>query len=142
MSYEEQILLDLEWGEANANNEDVERVSENMSENSDEREVNCDEGGREEENGSPNLSNEISEVKERVRRPPMWMQDYVTREGLSEDEDLSADEANMALVVSTDPLHFEEIVKNENWRLVMDREINSIEKNKTWILTELPVGAK
>lgn len=29
MSYEEQILLDLEWGEADANNEDVERVSEN-----------------------------------------------------------------------------------------------------------------
>ena len=136
MSYEEQILVDLEWGEADANNEDVERVSVNGSENNDDREVNCDEGNREEENGSLNPSNEVSEGEERVRRPPMWMHDYVPGEGLSEDE------ANIALVVSTDPLHFEVAVKNANWRLAMDREINSIEKNNTWTLTELPAGVK
>jgi hypothetical protein len=34
----------------------------------------------------------------------------------------------MALVMSADPVCFEEVVKNENWRLAMDCEINSIEK--------------
>jgi hypothetical protein len=64
------------------------------------------------------------------------MQDYVIGEGLSDYE------VNMALVMSVDPVCFEEAVKNENWRLAMDCEINSIEKNKTWTLNELPAGAK
>lgn len=41
------------------------------------------------------------------------MNDYVSGEGLG----LSEDEANMALVVSTDPLYFEEAVKNGAKRL-------------------------
>ena len=64
------------------------------------------------------------------------MGDYVSGEGLSEDE------VNMALVAPTDPLYFKEAVKSANWRLAMDNEIKSIEKSKTWTLTELPTGAK
>jgi hypothetical protein len=54
------------------------------------------------------------------------MKDYVTGESLgsSEDEDL-------ALIMSSDPLHYEEAVTDANWRLAMDNEIKSIEKNKT-----------
>ncbi|BBG94345.1 hypothetical protein Prudu_002602 [Prunus dulcis] len=49
----------------------------------------------------------------------------------------------MAQVVATeDPFHFEEAVRNVKWRQAMNSEINSIEKNKTWTLTELPAGAK
>lgn len=48
----------------------------------------------------------------------------------------------MTLLVSTDPLYFEEAVKITNWRLAMDNENKSIEKNQTWTLTELPLGAK
>ena len=33
-------------------------------------------------------------------------------------------------------------MKSANWRLAMDNEIKSIEKNKTWTLTELPLGTK
>ena len=66
------------------------------------------------------------------------MNDYVNAEGLG----LSEDKANMALVVSTDPLFFEDAVKSTNWRLAMDREIKSTKKNKTWTLTKLPAGAK
>ena len=72
----------------------------------------------------------------RERQPPTWMGDYVSGEGLSDDE------VHMALMVSTDPLCFEEAVKSANWRLAMDNEIKSIEKNQTWRLTELPAGAK
>ena len=94
----------------------------------------CDEG-------VGNVSSE-SEVRlresrqPRERQPPTWMGDYVSCEGLSDDE------VHMALMVSTDPLCFEEVVKSANWRLAMDNEIKSIEKNQTWTLTELPAGAK
>ena len=64
------------------------------------------------------------------------MGDYVSGEGLFEDE------VHMALVVSIDPLNFEEAVKSANWRLAMNNEIKSIEKNQAWTLTELPAGAK
>ena len=33
-------------------------------------------------------------------------------------------------------------MKSENWRLAMDSEIKFIEKNKTWTVIELPLGAK
>jgi len=72
-----------------------------------------------------------------MRKPPAWMNDYVTGEspGFSEDEDL-------ALKMSSDPLHYEEAVTDANWRLAMDNEIKSIEKNKTWTLVTLPIEVK
>lgn len=72
----------------------------------------------------------------RDRQPPTWMEDYISGEGLYEDE------TNMALEVSTDPSVYEEAVKKIDWRMAMNSEIESIEKNKTWTLTELPVGTK
>lgn len=127
MSYKENILFDLEWGDkAKTNYENVERVSENGGDDNDDSEVvggvSGDAASREGEHGSPTSSNEI---RQRVQYPPGWMQNYVTRENLPEDE------ANMALMVSRDPIHFEDAVRNANWRLAMDCEINSIEKNKT-----------
>ena len=44
----------------------------------------------------------------RERQPPIWIGDYVSGEGLYEDE------VHMALVVSTDPLFFEKVVKSIN----------------------------
>ncbi|CAL8115491.1 unnamed protein product [Prunus armeniaca] len=125
VNFEAQILLDLEWGENEENNEGEERVSENGDEDG-----NDDRGEISESEGS-------EEARGRVRRPPLYLNDYVSGEGLSEDE------AHMAQVVATeDPFHFEEAVRNVKWRQAMDSEINSIEKNKTWTLTELPAGAK
>ena len=72
----------------------------------------------------------------RDRQPPTWMEDYITDEGLYEDE------TNMALEVSTDPSVYEEAVKKTDWRMAMNSEIESIEKNKTLTLTELPAGTK
>jgi hypothetical protein len=65
------------------------------------------------------------------------LSDYITTDELTEDE------AYMVQNVSTgDPFYFEEAVKEEKWRQVMDSEISSIEKNKTWSLSELSTGAK
>ena len=114
-------------------------MSENENRKNTDGEVGetCDEGVREEEDGFSEGEEKVRELRQsRERQPPMWMGDYVSGEGLFEDE------VHMALVVSTNPLNFEEAVKSANWRLAMNNEIKSIEKNQTWTLTELPVGAK
>jgi hypothetical protein len=41
-----------------------------------------------------------------------------------------------------DPSTYEEAAKFEIWRKAMDQEIESIEKNDTWELTDLPSGGK
>ncbi|KAL0313353.1 UNVERIFIED_CONTAM: Retrovirus-related Pol polyprotein from transposon TNT 1-94 [Sesamum radiatum] len=123
-SLKNHIIVDLEWGE----NKEV--ISENEDGVSTDEEVSDEEIRRDDANSS--------EVEERVRRPPRWMSDYVSGDGLSENED----KVHIAQVVSNDPLHFEQAVKSANWRMAMDNEIKSIEKNKTWTLTELPVGTK
>ena len=66
------------------------------------------------------------------------MNDYESGEDLSEGEDVT----NLVFFASTDPVHFEEAVKHEKWRAAMDSEMKSIEKNKTWVLTNLRAGAK
>ncbi|KAL6319939.1 hypothetical protein AAG906_037015 [Vitis piasezkii] len=121
VSYEEQMVADLEWGDGDGENE--EGVSEN--------------GNRENTDGEVGDTHDKGLLRQsRDRQPPTWMGDYVSGEGLFEDE------VHMTLVESTDPFYFEEAVKNENWRLAMNNEIKSIEKNQTWTLTKLPAGAK
>jgi len=67
------------------------------------------------------------------------MKDYVTGEGLSKEEN----EHNLVLFTSnSNPNTYEEVVKNPKWRVVMDLEIEAIERNKTWELTDLPKEAK
>ena len=64
------------------------------------------------------------------------MQDYIT------GEDFSESESNMALIMSSDPIYFEDAVNIKHWRVAMDSEIYAIEKNNTWTLNKLPEGAK
>ena len=132
-SYEEHILVDLEWGD-----DDVAGVNDNKSEGA-ENNNEVENDGKREEDVSPNNGDiEDNEGGKRMREPPAWMKDYVSGEDLG----LSEDEGNLALMVSSDPLYYEEAVKDASWRLAMDNEIKSIEKNKTWMLVSLPVGAK
>ena len=69
---------------------------------------------------------------------PSWMRNYVSGEGLSEKET----KLNMAIMTSDAPVSYEEVVKIYKWREAMDVEIQSIQKNETWRLTELPAGTK
>ena len=137
VSYEKKIVVDLEWGDGDGENEEGMSENENGENTDGEVGETCDEAVREEEDGSSEGEERVRELRQsRERQPPMWMGDYVSGEGLSEDE------VHMALVLSTDPLNFEEAVKSANWRLTMNNEIKSIEKNQTWTLTELSAGAK
>ncbi|KAI5410842.1 hypothetical protein KIW84_056110 [Lathyrus oleraceus] len=68
--------------------------------NSNKREI-----GETRDEGVGEMGDDYSDGEERVRRPPAWMNDYVSGEGLSDDE------AHLAIMVSTDPLSFEEAVE-------------------------------
>lgn len=71
----------------------------------------------------------------RHTRPPSYLRDYVTEH----EED---DEVNMVQLNSSDPSNFADAQKCANWREAMDAEVDSIEKNHTWVLSDLPRGAK
>jgi len=81
--------------------------------------------------------NSSNSNERRSRRRPVWMDDYDSGDNFSEE-----DAANMVLFIFADPVHFEEAVKSETWKAAMDSEMKAIEKNNTWLLTDLPVGKK
>ncbi|PNX88851.1 copia-type polyprotein, partial [Trifolium pratense] len=88
------------------------------------------------EEDDDNIENALGQ---RARKPPGWMRDYVTGSELQEEEQLQ----NLAVFCnSEDPTCFEEAVKLAVWREAMDQEIESIERNGTWELTDLPQGMK
>lgn len=118
-------------------------------ENEIEKDVEVDEGDQNrtiDSNVSPTTPVEIaSPVQGRRRRQPIWMQDYVSGDGLSDEEteiQLTTEMQQFAMFASEDPNTFEEAVKIQKWKAAMDQEIEAINKNGTWELTELPPGAK
>ena len=52
------------------------------------------------------------------------------------------EEVNVMEVVDQDPIRFDDAVKQDRWIKAMDQEIQSIEKNGTWQLVDLPKGVK
>ncbi|KAL8137490.1 hypothetical protein V2J09_003491 [Rumex salicifolius] len=60
------------------------------------------------------------------------MDDYVV--GCCEEECM--------LAATEDPQVFEEAIKEQRWMDAMKQEICAIERNDTWFLTELPLGAQ
>ena len=72
----------------------------------------------------------------RYRRESVWMVDYEKGDGLSDNEN------NAMIVTDDDPVTYEEAVKRWTWRDAMKKEMEAIEKNKTWELTDLPKGVK
>lgn len=156
-NYEEQIRPELDWGDdGEFSDEEIEgenRGDDGDGDNGDgDVEVNGERQGRENSIEAIGSTSEVSgnegrevghfegsTVEGRERRPPYWVEDYVSGEGLSEDEEAVYMVQDAA---GEDPTLFEDAVREDKWRKAMDNEINSIEKNKTWVLTKLPAGAK
>ncbi|RVW84289.1 Retrovirus-related Pol polyprotein from transposon TNT 1-94 [Vitis vinifera] len=114
-SYEEQVLVDLEWGDDDKNDTKDNEGDENLkaaSEGNEEAEGNenqaaaNDVGDAAATDASDAPAEGSNAMERRVRRAPIWMEDYISGEGLSEGEI----ELNMALVASTDPINYEEAV--------------------------------
>jgi hypothetical protein len=48
------------------------------------------------------------------------------------------DQQNIFALMSCQPTYFKEAAKEPHWVQAMNQEIDSIEKNKTWDLVDLP----
>ncbi|XP_019465092.1 PREDICTED: uncharacterized protein LOC109363293 [Lupinus angustifolius] len=82
----------------------------------------------------------LRERPQRTRQLPPRLRDYellddsaITQEG---------DFVHMALLAEMEPVSFDQAIKEQCWIEAMKEEINSIEKNATWELTELPRNKK
>ena len=130
-------MADLEWEvDKEANSE--EENNEGESEAHEELEGDGFNSSNVVEGDASNVDN--SPPEGRTRRPPAWMSDYETGQGLSDEERVNI--THLALFTNSDPMTYEEAVKSEKWRHAMDQEIEAIERNETWELTNLPSGGK
>lgn len=85
------------------------------------------------------IAPEVGEALRRQKRQPVWMQDFVSGENMGEEDG----EINFALYIcNDDPTNFDEAMKEEKWKDAMNQEIQSIERNHTWELVDLPPYAK
>ncbi|RVW51356.1 Retrovirus-related Pol polyprotein from transposon TNT 1-94 [Vitis vinifera] len=142
----EEVRLDvLEWGDSNEEGSEDD-AEEGVAVEGREREDNLSSseslGSLSEslgENSGVSGESSPSSQQGRNRRVPFWMEDYVSGGEFSEGDV----EHNLVLFTSTaDPTTFEEAVQSSKWRAAMDLEIEAIERNETWELTDLPEGVK
>ena len=118
---------------------DEENLTTSEIEVLDEEHENNDEINDVQEETSEESENEHQEVTPRTRKPLVWSKNYVKNLEEIEDTELR----NLAVYSSeTHPATYEEAAKFDVWRKAMDQEIESIEKNNTWCLNELPNGSK
>ena len=71
---------------------------------------------------------------ERQSNKPKFLDDYILL-AIEEGEKL-------LLCLNNEPLNFGEASESIEWTLAYEDEIDSIEKNNTWELVELPYGIK
>lgn len=128
--FRSSIQSELDWNDnesdTEVDNDQVEEIEED-----EEGSTQQDEVTRQEEASEQQLPR-------RQHTQPSWMQDYVTGEGLSDDDF----ESHLTIGSGNDPVHYDEAEKDPIWRKAMKEEIEAIERNGTWYLTELPGGAK
>jgi hypothetical protein len=90
------------------------------------------------ETSLPEASETSLQNIQRLRRRPVWMNDYTSGEEFSNEDTL----AHLVLFAESDPIAFDEAIKDSKWRKAMNVEIEAIERNHTWELVELPEGEK
>ena len=70
----------------------------------------------------------------RVTRKPSYLDDYVYLADIEGDK--------LLLLINDEPWDFSEAIEKQVWKDACKEEINSIVKNNTWELVDLPQGAK
>jgi len=83
---------------------------------------------------------EVANRPTRNTQPPARLRDYerfpdqaVTNEG---------DFVQLAILIEVELVSFEEALKQNHWKKAMIAELDSIEKNETWKLVQLPTDKK
>ncbi|GAA0170740.1 hypothetical protein LIER_24938 [Lithospermum erythrorhizon] len=135
--YIDQVNAELEWKDELLD-EPVEChvLGENEVEGNNEGHQPIDHSSDTSNHEDQTSSGEENANQGRVHRAPRWMEDYVSGDGLTEEE------VNMVLDPHEDPVSFDEAVLEEKWKQAMDIEMKSIVKNNTWTLTKLPHNCK
>lgn len=133
-SHEEAIIADLDWGESDKEAVLVDTNRGNIEADHHDNTMENMEGNDSDES---NEENPLNPNEGRIRRPPPWMRDYESG-GLSEEKDT----AYQDLFAASDPVSFGDAMGSMKWRTAMDAEIEAIERNDTWELTDLPAEAK
>lgn len=83
----------------------------------------------------------------RVHQPPQWHADYVTNYDSQSISNITNATVNhtfscfLATITSTtDPVSFKDAVQQPHWVSAMNDELEALERNGTWSVTELPQG--
>lgn len=93
-----------------------------------------------------NSSNEVTENEPEVRRSnrtrvqSVRLQDYDVISDANVNE--AGDLVHLALLAETEPVTLDEALRDEKWKKAMKEELQSIEKNETWELVQLPPNKK
>ncbi|KAJ0589103.1 putative RNA-directed DNA polymerase [Helianthus annuus] len=87
----------------------------------------------------PTRQTDVAGPSKRQSKQPAWLKDYVSGDGISEEEDGAMYVCQFALNVA-DPLTFQEAVKSREWQKAMEVEFQAIVRNDTWQLVSLPAG--
>lgn len=111
------------------NQKDGSKVQQHLSDD-----VRNDQNGRTSSEEHPSRMT-TERNKHQIRRPH-WIIDYVSGDELSDDDNT----ANLILFADCDPIAYEDAEKDLKWQKAMDIEIESIKRNDTWELTDLPQG--
>ncbi|RVW45415.1 Retrovirus-related Pol polyprotein from transposon TNT 1-94 [Vitis vinifera] len=104
-SYEKAIIADLDWGESDKEAVLVDTNRGNFETDHHDITIEAMEGN---DSYESNEENPLNPNEGRIRRPPAWLRDYESGNGLSEEEDT----AYQALFVGNDPVSFGDAVKN------------------------------
>lgn len=70
----------------------------------------------------------------RISKKPSYLEDYIY---IAEEEG-----EGLLLLLNEEPWDFKEAIEEKVWRDACEDEINSIIKNKTWSVVDLPKGEK
>ncbi|KAJ8621041.1 hypothetical protein MRB53_029570 [Persea americana] len=101
-SHEETIIANLDWGES-----DNEAIAVNTNRGDTEADHHTTEIMEGNDSDESNEENSVNPSERRIRRPPTWMRDYESGEGLSEEEDTTY----QALFAGSDPVSYRDAVK-------------------------------
>ncbi|GKU98369.1 hypothetical protein SLEP1_g11381 [Rubroshorea leprosula] len=91
------------------------------------------------ETSSPQAQTE-STRPQRQRRPPVCLQDYEVT--LDDEVDDDGELVHFAFFADSEPVTFEEAIQDSRWVNAMNEEIEAIERNNTWVLTDIPQAHK
>ncbi|RDY14473.1 hypothetical protein CR513_00462, partial [Mucuna pruriens] len=73
---------------------------------------------------------------QRTRQPPEKFGDYTSIPNFEVTEE--GDMMHLALLGQTEPVSFEQAIREPKWKAAMEEELKAIEKNHTWELVTLP----